>query len=572
MLIVHQFFWMKMKYILFFAPFLCMVCAGCAGIIPPTGGPLDTIPPTIIGTFPAQNSTRVLPARITLEFSKYVDRSSVQDAIFISPYVGSLEYSWSGTQVDITFSDSLRSNTTYVVTVGTDVVDLNNRNRMAQAYTLAFSTGDSIDHGVITGKIIDSKPEGILLFAYRLDGIQSDTLNPIHTRPDFITQTGKGGNFSLQNIPDGSYRLLAVRDEFRNYLYDPGVDEYGVPFKEIRLDQQNRLIGDVLLQMSKEDTTHLGLLFAQSRDTRHVTLRFNKAVHYPSVHINAFEIIDSLSQRTVGVQDWFSQHQQPSSLTLVTDTLHAGVKYTVGVLALRSNAGDSLSIPQRNISFEASAEPDTLRPRYQIFTPGDSTRDVPFSQSVELWFNDAVHRDSLEKGFTLLDSNKVRVEGNFHWLHSAAVSFQSVRPLRSAEWYTAELHGKSVIDYAGNTMRDSVVKRRFRTVDALQLSSITGVVVDSTNEKGEIVILATGVSGTSAPTYTSVADATGTFTIQNLPEGKYTLQTFRDRDNNHSYSNGKPYPYQAAARFAVYPDTLKLRARWPLEGIKIQMK
>ncbi len=539
---------------------------------PACRGPLDTVPPTIIGTFPTQNATCVRPGKITLEFSEYVDRNSVQDAIFISPYVGSLEYSWSGTEVDITFSDSLRANTTYVVTVGTDVVDLNNQNRMAQAYTLAFSTGDSIDHGIIAGKVVNPKPEGILLFAYRLDSIQIDTLNPIHTRPDFITQTGKGGNFSLQNIPNGSYRLLAVRDEIRNYLYDPGMDEYGVPFKDIHLDKQNRLIGNVLLQMSKEDTTHLGLMFAQSRDNRHVSLRFNKALNRFSVHTGAFEIIDSLSNEMVTVRDWFSQSQQLSSLILVTDTLRAGAKYMVGVSALRAEAGDSLFAPQRDIFFEASAGRDTLRPRIQHFMPGDSTRNVPFSLSLELQFDDAVLRDSLEKGFTLLDSNKVRVEGAFEWLHGATVSYKPLRPLRSAEWYTAELRGKSVIDYAGNVMRDSVVRHRFRTVNALQLSSISGVVVDSTNEKGDFVILATEVSVSVAPTYMAVADATGAFIIQNLPEGKYLLQTFRDREGKRIYSPGKPYPYQPAARFAVYPDTVKLRARWPLEGMKIELK
>lgn len=571
MMNVHHYTRIRMRQLLKFTPVLCLICMGCAGIVPPSGGPVDTVPPTIINTVPAQNATDVHPAAILLEFSKYVDRSSVQEAIFISPRVGSMEFSWSGTEVEITFSDSLRSNTTYVVNVGTDVVDINNRNRMAQAYTLAFSTGDSIDHGIITGKVMDPKPEGILMFAYRLDSIRADTLNPAHTSPDFITQTGKGGAFSLQNIPDGSYRVIAVRDEYRNYLYDSGVDDFGIPFRNIRLGQQTRLISDLLFQMSREDTAHLALLSALSRDNDHVMLRFSKAIRGVDVHTEAFKIVDSLTHDTVGVQDWYSQPQQRSSLILVTDTLRAGARYGVEVFSLHAQTGDSLSAPQRNIYFDSPSGRDTLRPRIQLFTPGDSVRDVPFSQSIELQFDDAVRRDSLENGFVLLDSTRKKVEGVFYWLHSAGMTYRPVNPMRSAEWYTSELRGKSVVDYAGNALRDSVVRRHFRTIDAASLSQISGIVVDTTHEDGAIVVLATEAGGTKPP-YIAVADTTGAFTVQNLPEGKYTLQAFRDRDNSRTYSNGKPYPYMPAARFAIYPDTVKLRARWPLEGMKIQMK
>jgi hypothetical protein len=551
---------------------LCILGMGCAGIVPPAGGPPDTIPPTIVSTYPVQYSTRVETKIITLEFSEYVDRNSVQDAIFISPYVGSLEYSWSGTEVNIILSDSLRAHTTYVVTIGTDVIDINNQNRMAQSYSLAFSTGDSIDHGIVAGKIFDAKPEGILIYAYRLEGLISDTLNPAHTPPDFITQSGKGGYFSLQNIPDGPYRLIAVRDEFRNFLYDAGTDEYGIPFKDIRLDPQHRLVGDIFLRMTKEDTSRITLMFAQAKDNRHVMLRFNKPIRHSDIVTDAFSVIDSLSGDSVNVRDWFVQPHQFSSLHLVTDTLRPGVTYNIGVSALAGEDGDSLSIPQRNIFFEAPTARDTLKPRIQHFAPADSARDIPFSQFVEIQFDDAVRRDILEKGFTLLDSTGAFVQGTFQWPNGATIRYQPLRILRGAEWYTAVLRGRCVIDYSGNVMRDSLARRRFRIVDPAQLSSISGRVIDSTTGNGDIVVVASVVGGPAPLTYTAVAGATGTFSIPELPEGKYFLQTFRDREGKRMYSYGKPFPFQEAARFGVYPDTVKLRARWPIEGMILKMR
>jgi hypothetical protein len=549
-----------------------MSVIGCAGLIPPSGGPADTTPPTIVGTYPLQNATRVETRKITLEFSEYVDRSSVQDAIFISPYVGMLEYSWSGTEVDIIFTDPLRASTTYVVTVGTDVIDVNNQNRMAQSYTLAFSTGDSIDHGIVAGKIFDAKPEGVLIFAYRLDDRAPDTLNPAHTSPDFITQSGKGGFFSLQNIPDGAYRLMAIRDEYRNFLYDAGTDEYGIPFRDIRLDQQHRLIGDIFLRMTKEDTARIALLFAQSKDTRHVMLRFNKAIRRSSIGTGAFRVLDSVSGDSIRVRDWFAQSRQFSTMYLVTDSLRPGARYNVIVSTVVAEDGDSLPAPQRNIFFEAPAVRDTLRPKIQFFTPADSTRDIPYTQAVEVQFDDAVQHDALEKGFTLRDSTGVSVRGSYRWLNGATIRYQPLQALRGAEWYTAILHGKSVIDYADNGMRDSLARRRFRTVDPALLSSVSGSVVDSVTGKGDIVVVAMEVSGPAPLSYTAAADATGTFVIPDLPEGRYFLETFRDREGNRMYSYGRPFPYQPAARFGVYPDTVKLRARWPLEGVLIKMK
>ncbi len=64
----------------------------------------------------------------------------------------------------------------------------------------------------------------------------------------------------------------------------------------------------------------------------------------------------------------------------------------------------------------------------------------------------------------------------------------------------------------------------------------------------------------------------GKFQIPRIGEGSYTLSAFRDDDNNGKYSYGKPFPFQPSELFAFYPDTVKVRARWPVEGIVIRLK
>ena len=132
---------------------------------------MDTIPPAIIRTVPDTNATHVSTSAIELEFSEYVDRRSVEESIFISPYLGKLEFDWGTTDVTVRFPDTLRRNTTYVVSIGTDVIDIRARNRMAQGFTLAFTTGDSLDQGSIRGRVFDEHPDGVMMFAYNLAGI-----------------------------------------------------------------------------------------------------------------------------------------------------------------------------------------------------------------------------------------------------------------------------------------------------------------------------------------------------------------------------------------------------------------
>jgi uncharacterized protein (DUF2141 family) len=57
-----------------------------------------------------------------------------------------------------------------------------------------------------------------------------------------------------------------------------------------------------------------------------------------------------------------------------------------------------------------------------------------------------------------------------------------------------------------------------------------------------------------------------------LSEGEYRLRAFQDVDGTGIYNSGKPFPFMPAERFAVYRDSIKVRARWPIEGVLIKMK
>lgn len=303
---------------IFITIFFLLFLFGCAGQRPPEGGPPDSVPPEIISVFPAPNTVNYTDSKIVLEFSEYVDRRSTEGAIFISPTIEEKEFDWSGTELEITFKEQLRSNTTYVITVGTDVIDVRAQNRMAKSFTLAFSTGNTIDKGAVAGKVYDEKSDGVMIFSYRLDTIMPDTLNPAKTKPDYITQTGKSGDFLLTNLAPGKYRMFAIRDEFRNLLYDPETDAAGTS-DDVTLTLTDTLASGMKFVIAKEDTTPPRLSSVTATDDRHLIVQFSEPMDTLSLAISDFSVTDTLFQNTLPLKQFFVNNFEYTSFTIVTE-------------------------------------------------------------------------------------------------------------------------------------------------------------------------------------------------------------------------------------------------------------
>ena len=200
------------------APFifalLILFLVKCANQMAPTGGDPDLTPPTVLEIYPMAGTTNFTDNYLEITFSEYVDRRSFKESIFISPDIdGPIEYDWSGTSVEISFEDTLKENTTYTITVGTDVADVNNRNKMSEAFNFAFSTGPEIDEGRISGKVYDAKPDGAIICAYKID---TEEYNPVDKKPTYRSQVGDNGKYKFLGLAPGQYRIIALRDEFRD--------------------------------------------------------------------------------------------------------------------------------------------------------------------------------------------------------------------------------------------------------------------------------------------------------------------------------------------------------------------
>jgi hypothetical protein len=552
---------------------------GCANQQLPEGGPVDLTAPVIIAIYPDSNKLNFNDNTLRLEFDRYVEERTLEESIFISPYVGGLEFNWSGTQVEITFSEKLHRNTTYVVNIGTDVRDrFRGQTHMAKAYTLAFSTGPEIDRGGIEGLVFPMKKgdasAGVMIFAYKLDGLNPDTLKPMTAKPDFITQTGKSGDFFLHHIPFGNYRIFAIRDEYRNLVYDREVDEYGVPSSTIHISQSDTLAAGVLMQLAKEDTTGPWLVKASAPDRNHIIAEFSESLLPSSITLTSFSVVDTADRTPLEVIAVYPDPSALKSFITITQKQDSAKTYFIHVQSVTDSVGNKINPFANSFAFQGSPKAATVGLRLGAVSIKDSTQNIDFQPVLTLTFSDALAKTTSLDFVTLFDNNKQQVAVEKKRVSDVLISIKPEQELLNKTWYTLRAELRKVHDWRDSTCKDSTKAWRFETLDIEDMSSVEGTVADlnSTDTVGCLYVTAFEIGKKNPNYYIEPADATGKFVFPMVAEGHYVFQAFRDRNKNGIYDSGKPFPFIFSERLSPLSDTLKVRARWPLEGVKIQMK
>ena len=550
----------------------CILSFFCAGQAPPSGGPPDKTPPEITATFPSPGATNFHGNKIRIEFSKYIVPLKVQQSIFLSPNLGTLTYDWGGKDVEIQFSDSLlRTNTTYIFTLGTDVEDTHG-NRLAQAFALPFSTGNRIDSASIGGRVVDEKPVGIMIFAYLLNNRLADTLNPSHTPPDYLSQTGNNGSFTLTNLVPGTYRLFAIRDEYKNLLYDRQTDQYGVAAADVDLQTASSAVTGLQFQLTREDTTRPFLSSARALDRSHILCRFSEPMDTASITLRSVSLLDTLSQKPLPLFDvsFLESFLDAEVVTAQQESAHV---YEVTAHLAKDQFGNSLNDSLGNFLVEASSLGDSVLPSVKFLNGQDSIRNFDPQDTLLLTFSKPILRMPFERVFTLSDSAHRVVMGTFVWFSSMRAAYVPLQPLSYGAWYKVAMRLDSVIDFADSHGKDTLFIRSFRTISDEVLGSITGMVQDEVqNTQGKIYVDVVDVATTHGKNKQFVLGTAGDFIFEHLSEGKYSVRVFRDNDQDGTYSYGKVSPYRPSERFTIYSDTLKVRARWPYEGVQCVLR
>lgn len=290
-----------------FGPALIWQCARMGG--GPGGGDRDTLPPRIVSASPAFNSTDFAAKRIYVAFDEYVQIKDLQKEFFTSPPMKKtplVTVRGKGIQVDI--RDTLLENTTYVLNLGSSVVD-NNEGNPLHGFRYVFSTGAEIDSLFASGYVEDAFRKDsvskalIYFFDARADSMEYDSVIYKST-PLKVERAETDGLFFAQNLAPMDYRIYAVEDTNGNFMYDPGVDKVAfldgvynpldLPDFDVRYDTTlHQLIPEPQLYFRAFTDTHFKRqnLAANTRPEQHrINLIFSAP--YPQIDSLVLEGID----------------------------------------------------------------------------------------------------------------------------------------------------------------------------------------------------------------------------------------------------------------------------------------
>lgn len=553
------------KIILVFLLFSFILLVSCANQLPPTGGEVDSIPPEIIEVYPPQGTVMFDKDYFEIEFSEYVDKRSVQEAIFISPFIEEgLEYEWTGKTLTATFKKKLERDKTYTITIGTDVVDYNNKNRMAQSYSFSFSTGEKIDRKRISGKVFDKEPDGILIYAYKLDdGI--DTL--LNGKPDYVSQSGSDGRFSLKGLSSGVYRIFAVRDKFRDLIFQANQDEIGVPFKDVSLEDPDSSFLNLNFKLFSADTTKPRFIGAIMTDERHILTSFSVSFENISISADNFYLFDSTSNVRSPILFAYKGNTKPEEIVLVPDS---GLFVNDDVYLF----ADTIKDDKGNITLNdyskltLSDKPDTNSISIYSSQPRMNLQVDFINPKIKFLFNDAFIKDEIKNKITFKDTLGNKIHYDIKYEDDAFIEIKPLKELKKETNYSITLDLSRFQDAAGNN-GDSTYTLKFSTITGLDFTGVSGSIPDIELVNNPVLILQN--SENKELFYKEIISSSD-FEFKRIEPGIYQLWCFLDKDSSGNFNYGWAQPFKPSEKFYVYPDSLNLKPRWVVTDLVFNLE
>ena len=204
---------------LFVIPEILVLHSGCANIIPPTGGPTDSLPPILVKADPPDSSKGFKDKSISLTFDEYVQLDNVAENLIVAPTPALLPIiDYKLKTITIKIKDSLEANTTYYYNFGKSIKDVNEGN-ILENFSYIFTTGSTLDSLELTGKVVLAETGGAdstMIVMLHKNGDDSAVANEI---PRYITKLDSSGRFRFRFLPSGTFYVYAMKDESGTHKY-----------------------------------------------------------------------------------------------------------------------------------------------------------------------------------------------------------------------------------------------------------------------------------------------------------------------------------------------------------------
>ncbi|WP_312133368.1 Ig-like domain-containing protein [Empedobacter sp.] len=221
----------------------------CARQGSPTGGPKDETPPVFLKADPDTLATNVdlNLQEATINFDEYILLKEYSKNVVVSPSFQIppivTPQALAKKYISIKFQEPLLPNTTYSFNFGDAIQDFNENNKLSN-FQYVFSTGSFIDSLKVTGRVNSSYdfkgPEKILVGLYKVDSAYKDSII-LQKKPYYIARANDKGEYQLNYLASGKYKLIAFEDMVENVMYDYGKERLAFHNEPIELNANQQI-------------------------------------------------------------------------------------------------------------------------------------------------------------------------------------------------------------------------------------------------------------------------------------------------------------------------------------------
>ncbi|MFY0626207.1 MAG: Ig-like domain-containing protein [Reichenbachiella sp.] len=559
-----------------------MLIYSCANQIPPTGGAKDTIPPTLLSSQPHHKSINYKGQEFRLQFDERINADKIKQNLIITPFTeNNYTFKTKKNELTITFENAFDSLTTYTLNFADGVTDITEKTP-AVNLSLAFSTGPIIDSIFVAGKTIDlynNEPLQKILIAI-FDA--NDTLDILTGKPKYFAKTNEEGEFRIENIKNGFYKIYAFEDDNNNMINEPEEEIHAFLSDSIDL---NNSMDSILLRLQLLDTRPLK--FNRGKYTGiYYDLTYNKyiqnytiqQIHNPKkLSLPKYNLIDDNTTIRFYYNNQFQYEKDSIGLILTANDSLNNVTQDTVFLKFRSSKRKPTPFsyqltPKNNTKIDNELhinlqfdKPIIIHKLDSIQFQYDTLFFLPIPDSIMQW-NDNFTQLSFT---TELDPNFLKLK------------LDSLKPL-----------------YLDTTQTDTtkmIAYNYLNKIDTLKVSltippnAFISVEYDSTKKfhntysfkKPDDYGMISGTVTTLKTSYTlqlvkenydviaQLRNVTN-YSFRNVPPGKYTFRVLIDSNTNGKWDYGNMQQKREPEPIFFYPEVFDVRANWQLDNIDIE--
>ena len=505
----------------------------CAKKGRPSGGLRDTIAPVILRSAPENFTTNFKNNEIRITFDEFIKLKDISKELIISP---PLKYPPVITPLSVSkvlkikILDTLKDNTTYSFNFGNSILD-NNEGNLFPNYKYVFSTGSYIDSLTLKGTAVDALlpktdfPTTVAL--YQVDQSYKDSLVFLE-KPTYITTTlDETNNFELSNLKQGTYQLIALKEQTRNYTFQPKTDKIGFYKDLITIPTDSlfelRLFKEVPdfkpTRPKLESSNRISFGYEGKTDNYQITLLTQMEDDFQ------YQVLKQPGRDTLNF--WFKPKVTKDSLVFVTKNKLQIDTTTVRFRELYSDSLRLTAINDRLISLG-----DTLKLKANTPLVAISSEKIS-----------VVTKDSLAIDFVAQINTKE---------NAAQIVFDK----QEEQLYSITLRNGALTDYLSNT-NDSIVYRQ--QVKPIADFASLNLTLDNADEFPLLIELIDEKFKVVKQVY---LEANAPVFFKHINPGKYFIRLIVDQNKNKIWDPGNFLDKLAPERVVYYPSIIELRANW----------